>query len=187
MASKSGKCPTSLSNQINSNKKRWGEKYHSSSNLQSKTRIRLLCEYVLNPTCKEAVISTILQMLNVCHSSQKKVIYNNNGWNGSHNVLLHFLKVFSSDPTLRYQPSETIRALLHTAGSMNCYYLSRGQLAPNIRDLKMPVPSDPKKFTSRELSKRNKNVCQSSFINKHSLQHYRGLREASGLRNKVFH
>lgn len=96
-----------------------------------------------NPTCKETVISTILQMLNVCHSFQKKVIYTTNGWNGSYNVFLHFLKVFSSVPPLPHQPLKK-RALSYTVGSMNCYYLSRGQLATNIRDLTIPVPSDPK-------------------------------------------
>lgn len=82
--------------------------------------------------------------------------------------------VMSSFISLRFKcpypsPSalgEEKRALSYIAGSMNCYYLSRGHLATKIRDFKMPVPSDPKKFTSRELFKRKmcvKQFCKQAF------------------------
>lgn len=46
----------------------------------------------------------------------------------------------------------------------------------------MPVPSDPKNSLLGNYAKEViKDVVSSSFINKHSLWHYRGLREASGL------
>lgn len=56
-------------------------------------------------------------------------------------ISLRFFQVslpFPISPWRRKGHSHTLLA------AMNCYYLSRCHLATNIRDLKIPVPSDPK-------------------------------------------
>ena len=78
---------------------------------------------------KGSAVSFILEKGNLHHP-----------WNGSH-VFLHVPEVSASVPLFLISPWR--RAFSYTAGSINCYYVSGGQVATNIRALKMAVLFDP--------------------------------------------
>lgn len=106
MARGSGKCPTELQRK----ERKRTIIYHPIS--KAKLELRLYVNVSSKPEDKMIVISIILQMLNVDHSSQIRVFYATHGWNGSHNVFLHFLKVFSECPST--SPSVLAEGYYHT-------------------------------------------------------------------------
>lgn len=114
MASKGGKCPTSLSNQILFKK---GKKYHLTPNQQSKTRVKAVREYVLKT--KETISYFHHFTSGQCMPliPDKSHLYQPWLKNGSHNVFLHFFKVSASalpffiSPWRREGHSHTLQAV----------------------------------------------------------------------------
>ena len=144
MASKSGKCPTPPSNQQERKKERKAI-YHLISKV--KLELRVYGYMSSKPTCQETIsyfyhfrnaqcMPLIADKGNLHHPSLK--------WQSQclPPFPLSFCKCSSLSPSALEEEKGT---LIH-AGSINCYYLSGGQLATNIRALKMAVLSDPKNY-----------------------------------------